>query len=86
MGERIWRVGDVCYVDGEGDEVFVIEGVADHWVGLFCHGDEPREKLIELDEVQLATALDSLVTRIAVLEVHAIQVQAAKLRREVGRA
>ena len=85
MGERIWRVGDVCYVDGEGDEVFVIEEVGEHWVGLFGHGDEPREKLLELDEAQLAVALESLVTRIAVLQVHAVQVWAAKLRLEVGR-
>ena len=85
MGERIWRVGDVCYVDGEGDEVFVVEEVADHRVGLFGHGDEPREKLVELGEAQLTVALESLVTRIAVLQVHAVQVLAAKLRREVGR-
>lgn len=85
MGERIWRVGDVCFVDGEGDEVFVVEEVADHWVGLFGHGDEPREKLVELDEAQLAVALESLVTRIAVLQVHAVQVQAAVLAIEVAR-
>ena len=63
----------------------ILTGVADRWVGLFCHGDEPREKLIELDEAQLAVALESLVTRIAVLQVHAVQVWAAKLRLEVGR-
>ena len=77
MGDRIWSVGDVCYVDGEGDEVFVIEEVDERWAVLFGHGNEPRSKLIALDEGQLAGALESLVTRIAVLEVHAVQVQAA---------
>ena len=85
MGERIWRVGDVCFVDGEGDEVYVVERLAGAGAVLFGHGEAPLEALIELDEVQLATALDSLVTRIAVLEVHAIQVQAAMLAIEVAR-
>ena len=77
MGERIWRVGDVCYVDGEGDEVFVIERIGESTAVLFGHGEASLEALIELDEVQLVTALESLVTRIAVLEVQAVQVGTA---------
>ena len=84
MGERIWSVGDVCYLADEGDEVFVVERITESTAALFGHGEEVLEVLIELDEVQLATALDSLVTRIAVLEVQAVQVWAAKLKREVA--
>lgn len=84
MGERIWSVGDVCFLADEGDEVFVVERLTPASAVLFGHGEVALETLIELDEVQLSVALDSLMTRIAVLEVQAVQVWAAKIRREVA--
>ena len=83
MGERIWSVGDVCFLDGYADSVFVVERLTDAGGAvLFGHGEVPLEAMIELDEVQLSKALDSLVTRIAVLEVHAGQVAAEMIKRE----
>ena len=68
----------------EGEEVFVVERVTESTAVLFGHGEVVLEGLIELDDVQLAMALESLMTRIAVLEVQAVQVWAEKLRREVA--
>jgi hypothetical protein len=43
MTESMWTVGDVCFVAGEGEEVFVVESVGPAQVSLFGHGREPLE-------------------------------------------
>jgi hypothetical protein len=82
MGDQAWSVGDVCRVVGEGDEVFVVSVVGDGWAALFGHGEvEGLEKLRHLTEAELVAALDDLVTRVAVLQVHAGQVAAELVKR-----
>ena len=76
----MWHVGDVCFVAGEGDELFVIEATGRYLVHLFGHGVERLENLRRPSPAELEQALEDTTARLALLQVQALQVSLAILK------